>query len=64
MSGGDFGGRLDRVGFWAGFSVVFSFLCHSSFLSCCLFRLLVGWLLLSELILHVTDNWWDLGDTR
>jgi len=42
MSGGDFGGRLDRVGFWAGFSFVFSFLCRFSFLSCCLFRLLVG----------------------
>ena len=35
MSGGDFGGRLDRVGFWAGFSFVFSFLCRFSFLSCC-----------------------------
>jgi hypothetical protein len=23
-----------------------------------------GWSLLSELILHVTDNGWDLGDTR
>jgi len=41
MSGGDFGGRLDRVGFWAGFSFVFSFLCRFSFLSC-LFRLPVG----------------------
>jgi len=64
MSGGDFGGRLDRVGFWAGFSFVFSFLCRFSFLSCCLFRLLVGGRLLSELILHVTDNGWDLGDTE
>jgi hypothetical protein len=42
ISGEDFGGRLDRVGFWAGFLFVFSFLCRFSFLSCCLFRLLVG----------------------
>jgi hypothetical protein len=42
MSGGDFGGRLDRVGFWAGVSFVFSFPCRFSFLSCYLFRLLVG----------------------
>jgi len=42
MSEGDFGGRLDRVGFWAGFSFVFSFVFRFSFLSCRLFRLLVG----------------------
>jgi hypothetical protein len=42
MSGGDFGGRLDSMGFWAGVSFVFSFLCRFSFLSCCLFCLLVG----------------------
>ena len=42
MSGGDFGGKLDRECFWAGLSFVFSFLCRFSFLSCCLFRLLVG----------------------
>jgi hypothetical protein len=42
MSGGDFGGRLYRVGFSAGFSFEFSFLCRFSFLSCCLFCLPVG----------------------
>jgi len=35
MSGGEFGGRLDRVGYWAGFSFVFLFLSRFSFLSCC-----------------------------
>jgi len=63
MSGGDFGGRLDRVGFWAEVSFVFSFLGRFLFLSCCLFSF-AGWRLLSELILHVTDNGCDLGDTR
>jgi len=42
MSGGDFVGRLDRVGFWAGFAYVFSFFWCFSFLSCCLCRLPVG----------------------
>jgi hypothetical protein len=32
MRGGEFSGRLDRVGFWAGFSFVFSFLWRFSFL--------------------------------
>jgi len=42
MSGGDCGGRLDRLGYWVGFLFVYSFLCCLSFLSCCLFCLLVG----------------------
>jgi hypothetical protein len=42
MSGGDSGERLDRVGYWAGISFVFSLPCPLSFLSCCLFLLLVG----------------------
>jgi len=42
MSAGDFGGRLDTVGLWVGFSFVVSFLCRFSFLSCCLFCLPVG----------------------
>jgi hypothetical protein len=42
MSGGDFGGRVDKVGFCAGFLFVFSFVCHFSFFSCCLFRLAFG----------------------
>jgi len=36
MSGGDFGGRLDTVGFWAGFSFVSCFFVVSrSFLVAC-----------------------------
>ena len=58
MSGGDFDARFDRVGFSAGFSFVFSFLCRFSFNSRCLFRLPVG------VCLHITDNRWDLGDSE
>jgi len=59
MSGEDFSGRLDRVGFWAGVWFVFSFLCRFSFLSCCLFSF-AGSRLLSELDLHGTDiGFWE-----
>jgi len=55
-----------KVG-WSGFlgRVFVCFLVSVSFLVP--FLLLVsfaGWHLLLELILHVTDNGWDLGDTR
>ena len=61
MSGGDFGGRLERVGFWAGFSFVFSFLCRFSFLSCCLFRLACGVCFRSQIcMLRI----WDFGDAE
>jgi len=43
MSGGDFGRRLYRVCFWAGFLFVISFLCHFAFRSCCF----VCWLALT-----------------
>jgi hypothetical protein len=55
-------GRIDWVvapEFHFGFSFVLHFSCHSS----CLFSF-AGWLFHSELILHVMDIGWDLGDTR